>query len=103
MLMQSFQSLLGARCGTNGRKHEDGKDFKILATAQQVLKLALFFLFLARNNSSILHGSVGQGSGRFSSLIRWGNDTDKKLSEQLWTGDEVVGTELMWIRFIQLF
>jgi hypothetical protein len=50
-----------------------------------------------------LHRSVGQVSGRFSSLIRWGNDTDKGLSEQLQTGDEVVEIELMWIRFIQLF
>jgi hypothetical protein len=31
--MQSFQSLLGARCGTNGRN-----------PAQQVLKVALLFL-----------------------------------------------------------
>jgi hypothetical protein len=39
--MQSFQSLLNARCGTNGRNSEDGKDFKILAIVQQVLKVAL--------------------------------------------------------------
>ncbi len=41
--MQSFQSLLGARCGTNGRNPEDGKDFKILAIVQQVLRVALLF------------------------------------------------------------
>jgi len=35
--MQNFQSLLGTRCGTNGRNFEYGKDFKILATTQQVL------------------------------------------------------------------
>jgi hypothetical protein len=46
--MQSFQSLLDARCGTNGRNPEDGKDFKILATAQQVLKVALLFPVLER-------------------------------------------------------
>jgi hypothetical protein len=50
-----------------------------------------------------LHRGVVQGSGRFSSLIRWGNDTDKGLSEQPQTGDEVVETELRRIRFIQLF
>jgi len=44
--MQSFQSLLDARCGTNGRNHEDGKDFKILAIVQQVLKVALLFPIL---------------------------------------------------------
>jgi hypothetical protein len=41
--MQSFQSLLDTRCGTNGRNPEDGKDFKILAIIQQVLKVALLF------------------------------------------------------------
>jgi len=46
--MQSFQSLLNARCGTNGRNAEDGRDFKILATAQQVLKVALLFPVLGR-------------------------------------------------------
>lgn len=46
--MQSFQSLLGARCGTNGRNPEDGKDWTILATAQQVLKVALLFPVLER-------------------------------------------------------
>jgi hypothetical protein len=40
--------LLGARCGTNGRNPEDGKDFIILATAQQVLKVALLFPVLER-------------------------------------------------------
>jgi len=44
--MQSFQSLLDARCGTNGRNPEDGKDWTILATAQQVLKVAPSSLFL---------------------------------------------------------
>jgi hypothetical protein len=47
-LMQSFQSLLGARCGTNGRNPEDGKDFKILSIVQQVLKVALLFPVLER-------------------------------------------------------
>jgi hypothetical protein len=46
--MQSFQSLLDARCGTNGRNPEDGKDFKILAIVQQVLKVALLFPILGR-------------------------------------------------------
>jgi hypothetical protein len=41
--MQSLQSLLDTRCGTNGRNPEDGKDFKILATTQQVLKVAFLF------------------------------------------------------------
>jgi hypothetical protein len=41
--MQSFQSLLGTHCGTNGRNFEYGKDFKILATTQQVLKVAFLF------------------------------------------------------------
>jgi hypothetical protein len=41
--MQSFQSLLDARCGTNGRNPEDGKDWTILAIVQQVLKVALLF------------------------------------------------------------
>ena len=46
--MQSFQSLLDARCGTNGRNPEDGKDFKILAIVQQVLEVALLFPVLER-------------------------------------------------------
>jgi hypothetical protein len=46
--MQSFQSLLGTRCGTNGRNPEDEKDFKILAIVQQVLKVALLFPILGR-------------------------------------------------------
>jgi len=46
--VQSFQSLLDARCGTNGRNPEDGKDFKILAIVQQVLKVALLFPILGK-------------------------------------------------------
>jgi hypothetical protein len=46
--VQSFQSLLDARCGTNGRNPENGKDFKILAIVQQVLKVALLFPILGR-------------------------------------------------------
>jgi hypothetical protein len=46
--MQSFQSLLGTRCGTSGRNPEDGKDFKILAIVQQVLKVALLFPILGK-------------------------------------------------------
>jgi hypothetical protein len=46
--MQSFQSLLGARCGTNGRNPEDGRDWTILTTAWQVLKVALLFPVLER-------------------------------------------------------
>jgi hypothetical protein len=46
--MQSFRSLLGARCGTNGRNPEDGKDWTILAIVQQVLKVALLFPVLER-------------------------------------------------------
>jgi hypothetical protein len=41
--MRSFQSLLDTRCGTNGRNFEYGKDFKILATTQQVLKVSFLF------------------------------------------------------------
>jgi hypothetical protein len=46
--MQSFQSLLDARCGTNGRNPEDGKDWTILAIVQQVLEVALLFPVLGR-------------------------------------------------------
>ncbi len=46
--MESFQSLLDARCGTNGRNPEDGKDYKILAIVQQALKVALLFPVLGR-------------------------------------------------------
>jgi hypothetical protein len=40
--------LLDARCGTSGRNPEDGKDFKILAIVQQVLKVALLFPILGK-------------------------------------------------------
>jgi len=40
--------LLGARCGTNGKNPEDGKDWTILAIVQQVLKVALLFPVLGR-------------------------------------------------------
>ncbi len=67
--MQSLQSLLDTRCGTNGRNPEDGEDFKILAIVQQVLKVALLFPVLERKNIPLLpQGSVGQGEGRVSSL-----------------------------------
>jgi hypothetical protein len=46
--MQSFQSLLDARCGTNGRNPENGRDWTILAIVQQVLKVALLFPVLER-------------------------------------------------------
>ena len=46
--MQSFQSLLDTRCGTDGRNPEDGKDFKILTIVQQVLKVALLFPVLGK-------------------------------------------------------
>ncbi len=46
--MQSLQSLLDTRCGTNGRTPEDGKDFTILTIVQQVLKVALLFPVLER-------------------------------------------------------
>jgi hypothetical protein len=46
--VRSFQSLLDARCGTNGRNLEDGKDRTILAIVQQVLKVALLFPVLER-------------------------------------------------------
>jgi hypothetical protein len=48
LTVKSFQSLLDTRCGTNGRNPEDGKDFKILAIVQQVLKVALLFPVLGR-------------------------------------------------------
>ena len=38
--MQSFRSLLGARYETNRRNPEDGRNWTILTTAQQVLKQA---------------------------------------------------------------
>jgi hypothetical protein len=67
--MQSFQSSLDARCGANGRNPEDGKDFKILAIVQQVLKVALLFPVPGRKNTPPLpQGSVGQGEERVSSL-----------------------------------
>jgi hypothetical protein len=47
-LIQKFQSLLGARCGTNGRNPEDGRDWATLTTARQVLKVALLFPVLER-------------------------------------------------------
>jgi hypothetical protein len=47
-LIQKFQSLLGARCGTNGRNPEDGRDFKILSIVQQVMRIALLFPVLER-------------------------------------------------------
>ena len=46
--MQSLQSLLDTRCGTDGRNPEDGKGFTILAIVQQVLKVALLFPVLER-------------------------------------------------------
>jgi hypothetical protein len=46
--MQSLQSLLDARCRTNGRNPEDVKDWTILAIVQQVLKVALLFPVLER-------------------------------------------------------
>jgi len=73
--MQSFQSLLGARCGTNGRNPEDGKDWTILAIVQQVLKVALLFPVLERK--ILLSPRKGAWDGvreRVSSLIRWGDD-----------------------------
>jgi hypothetical protein len=71
--MISFQSLLDARCGANGRNPEDGKDWTILAIVQQVLKVALLFPVLERRILlSLSQGSVGQGEERVSSLIRWG-------------------------------
>jgi hypothetical protein len=46
--------LLDARCGTDGRNPEDGKDFKILAIVQQVLKVVLLFPVLGRKNTPLL-------------------------------------------------
>jgi len=40
--------LLGTHWGTNGRNPEDGEDWTILATAQQVLKVAFLFPVLGR-------------------------------------------------------
>lgn len=40
--------MLDARCGTNGRNPEDGKDFTILVIVQQILKVALLFPVLGR-------------------------------------------------------
>jgi hypothetical protein len=81
--MQSFQSLLDARCGTNGRNPEDGKDFKILAIVQQVLKVALLFPVLERGILPLLpQGSVGQGEERVSSLRGWGDGPDEGFLEQ---------------------
>jgi hypothetical protein len=81
--VQSFQSLLDTRRGTNGRNPEDGKDFKILAIVQQVLKVALLFPVLGTKNTPPLpQGSVVQGEERVSSLIRWGDGPDKGFLEQ---------------------
>ncbi len=65
--MRSFQSLLGARCGTNGRNPEDGKDFKILAIVQQVLKVALLFPVLERR--ILLSSREGAWDGVRSRLV----------------------------------
>jgi len=81
--MQSFQSLLDTRCGTNGRNPEDGKDLKILAIVQQVLKVALLFPVLGRKNTPPLpQGSVGQGEERVSSLRGWGDVPMRDFLEQ---------------------
>jgi hypothetical protein len=75
--------LLDARCGTNGRNPEDGKDFKILTIVQQVLKVALLFPVLGRKNTPLLpQGSVGQGEERVSSLRGWGDGPNKGFLEQ---------------------
>jgi hypothetical protein len=47
-LTQRFQSLLGARCGINGRNPKDGKGWTIFATARQVLKVALLLPVFGR-------------------------------------------------------
>ncbi len=65
--MQSFQSLLDARCGTNGRNPEDGKDFKILAIVQQVLRVALLFPVLERR--ILLSSRKGAWDGVRSRLV----------------------------------
>jgi hypothetical protein len=81
--MQSFQSLLDARCGTNGRNPEDGKDFKILATAQQVLKVALLFPVLERRILlSSRKGAWDRVGERVSSLRGWGDGPNKGFLEQ---------------------
>ncbi len=65
--MQSFQSLLNARCGTDGRNPEDGKDFKILSIVQQVLKVALLFPVLERR--ILLSSRKGAWDGVRSRLV----------------------------------
>jgi len=65
--MQSFQSLLDARCGTNGRNPEDGKDWTILAIVQQVLKVALLFPVLERR--ILLSSRKGAWDGVGSRLV----------------------------------
>jgi hypothetical protein len=81
--MQSFQSLLDARYETNGRNPEDGKDFKILAIVQQVLKVALLFpvlekgIFLSSRKGA--WDRVGKGLVPF---IRWGDGPNKGFLEQ---------------------
>jgi len=70
--MQSFQSLLDARCETNGRN-----------PVQQVLKVALLFPVLGRKNTPLLpQGRVAQGEERVSSLIRWGDVPMRDFLEQ---------------------
>jgi hypothetical protein len=54
--MQSFQSLRGARCGTNGRN-----------PAQQVLKVALLFPVLERK--TLLSSRKGAWDGVGSRLV----------------------------------
>jgi hypothetical protein len=64
--MQSFQSLLDARYGTNGRNPEDGKDFKILATAQRVLKEATVW----NSQKQILENLTKKGDALIYKLCR---------------------------------
>jgi hypothetical protein len=75
--MQSFQSLLDARCGTNGRNPEDGKGFKILAIVQQFLKVALLFPVLERDR--VRKGLVPLSAGGTVPIRDFYNSLEKEV------------------------
>jgi hypothetical protein len=79
--------LLDARCGTNGRNPEDGKDFKILSIVQRVLKVALLFPVLERRILlSFRKGAWDRVRSRLVPLSAGGDGPNKGFLEQpqLW-------------------
>jgi hypothetical protein len=76
--------LLDARCGTNGRNLEDGKDFKILSIVQRVLKVALLFPVLERRILlSFRKGAWDRVRSRLVPLSAGGDGPNKGFLEQL--------------------